>query len=206
MNFALLSAFIPTFFFVSITPGMCMTLALTLGMSIGYKRTLWMMLGELVGVAVVSVAAVIGIAAVMLNYPMLFISFKILGATYLVYLGIQMWRSRGKLSLSAETGPVSRANNWQLIMQGFITAIANPKGWAFMISLLPPFIDKSAPLPPQLLLLVGIILISEFVCMTLYATGGKGLKRLLGQSQNVRRLNRIAGSLMIGVGIWLFFS
>ncbi|AUJ37326.1 LysE family translocator [Vibrio vulnificus] len=206
MNFALLSAFIPTFFFVSITPGMCMTLALTLGMSIGYKRTLWMMLGELVGVAVVSVAAVVGIAAVMLNYPMLFISFKILGATYLVYLGIQMWRSRGKLSLSAETGPVSRANNWQLIMQGFITAIANPKGWAFMISLLPPFIDKSAPLPPQLLLLVGIILISEFVCMTLYATGGKGLKRLLGQSQNVRRLNRIAGSLMIGVGIWLFFS
>ncbi|HAS6195538.1 TPA: LysE family transporter [Vibrio vulnificus] len=206
MNFALLSAFIPTFFFVSITPGMCMTLALTLGMSIGYKRTLWMMLGELVGVAVVSVAAVVGIAAVMLNYPMLFISFKILGATYLVYLGIQMWRSRGKLSLSAETDPVSRANNWQLIMQGFITAIANPKGWAFMISLLPPFIDKSAPLPPQLLLLVGIILISEFVCMTLYATGGKGLKRLLGQSQNVRRLNRIAGSLMIGVGIWLFFS
>ncbi|ELX4207343.1 LysE family translocator [Vibrio vulnificus] len=206
MNFALLSAFIPTFFFVSITPGMCMTLALTLGMSIGYKRTLWMMLGELVGVALVSVAAVVGIAAVMLNYPMLFISFKILGATYLVYLGIQMWRSRGKLSLSAETGPVSRANNWQLIMQGFITAIANPKGWAFMISLLPPFINKSAPLPPQLLLLVGIILISEFVCMTLYATGGKGLKRLLGQSQNVRRLNRIAGSLMIGVGIWLFFS
>lgn len=206
MNFALLSAFIPTFFFVSITPGMCMTLALTLGMSIGYKRTLWMMLGELVGVAVVSVAAVVGIAAVMLNYPMLFISFKILGATYLVYLGIQMWRSHGKLSLSAETGPVSRANNWQLIMQGFITAIANPKGWAFMISLLPPFIDKSAPLPPQLFLLVGIILISEFVCMTLYATGGKGLKRLLGQSQNVRRLNRIAGSLMIGVGIWLFFS
>ncbi|HAS6043042.1 TPA: LysE family transporter [Vibrio vulnificus] len=206
MNFALLSAFIPTFFFVSITPGMCMTLALTLGMSIGYKRTLWMMLGELVGVAVVSVAAVVGIAAVMLNYPMLFISFKILGATYLVYLGIQMWRSRGKLSLSAETGPVSRANNWQLIMQGFITAIANPKGWAFMISLLPPFIDKNAPLPPQLFLLVGIILISEFVCMTLYATGGKGLKRLLGQSQNVRRLNRIAGSLMIGVGIWLFFS
>ncbi|ELP6739488.1 LysE family translocator [Vibrio vulnificus] len=206
MNFALLSAFIPTFFFVSITPGMCMTLALTLGMSIGYKRTLWMMFGELVGVAAVSVAAVVGIAAVMLNYPMLFISFKILGATYLVYLGIQMWRSRGKLSLSAETGPVSRANNWQLIMQGFITAIANPKGWAFMISLLPPFIDKSAPLPPQLFLLVGIILISEFVCMTLYATGGKGLKRLLGQSQNVRRLNRIAGSLMIGVGIWLFFS
>lgn len=206
MNIALLSAFIPTFFFVSITPGMCMTLALTLGMSIGYKRTLWMMLGELAGVAVVSVAAVLGIAAIMLNYPLLFVSFKILGATYLVYLGLQMWRSRGKLSLSADTSSVQAGSNWQLILQGFVTAIANPKGWAFMISLLPPFIDKSAPLTPQLLLLVGIILISEFVCMTLYATGGKGLKRLLGQSHNVRRLNRVAGSLMMGVGVWLFFS
>lgn len=54
MNTALLGMFIPTFFFVSITPGMCMTLALTLGMSVGYKRTLWMMAGELVGVGLVA--------------------------------------------------------------------------------------------------------------------------------------------------------
>ncbi|KYN80720.1 threonine transporter RhtB [Vibrio cidicii] len=206
MNLALLSAFIPTFFFVSITPGMCMTLALSLGMSIGYKRTLWMMIGELAGVALVSVSAVIGIAAIMLNYPMLFVSFKVLGALYLIYLGAQMWRSKGKLALSGDGNPVMVGGNWNLVMQGFITAIANPKGWAFMISLLPPFIDQSAPLTPQLMLLVGIILISEFVCMTLYATGGKGLKRILGKSQNVRTLNRIAGSLMVGVGIWLFFS
>ncbi|KJR21298.1 threonine transporter RhtB [Vibrio navarrensis] len=206
MNLALLSAFVPTFFFVSITPGMCMTLALSLGMSIGYKRTLWMMIGELAGVALVSVSAVIGIAAIMLNYPMLFVSFKVLGALYLIYLGVQMWRSKGKLALSGDGSPVTVGGNWNLVMQGFITAIANPKGWAFMISLLPPFIDQSAPLTPQLMLLVGIILISEFVCMTLYATGGKGLKRILGKSQNVRTLNRIAGSLMVGVGIWLFFS
>ncbi|KYN24120.1 threonine transporter RhtB [Vibrio cidicii] len=206
MNLALLSAFIPTFFFVSITPGMCMTLALSLGMSIGYKRTLWMMIGELAGVALVSVSAVIGIAAIMLNYPMLFVSFKVLGALYLIYLGVQMWRSKGKLALSGDGSPVMVGGNWNLVIQGFITAIANPKGWAFMISLLPPFIDQSAPLTPQLILLVGIILISEFVCMTLYATGGKGLKRILGKSQNVRTLNRIAGSLMVGVGIWLFFS
>ncbi|GAL13268.1 putative threonine efflux protein [Vibrio astriarenae] len=75
-----------------------MTLALTLGMSIGYRRTLWMMVGELAGVAVVSIAAVLGIAAIMLNYPWLFVGFKFLGGTYLLYLGIQMWRSKGKLA------------------------------------------------------------------------------------------------------------
>ncbi|WP_428776186.1 LysE family translocator [Vibrio sp.] len=205
MNTALLGMFIPTFFFVSITPGMCMTLALTLGMSVGYRRTLWMMAGELVGVAVVSVAAVLGIAAVMLNYPWLFIGFKTVGAGYLFYLGVQMWRSRGKLALNFET-QTSTKGDWDLVVQGFVTAIANPKGWAFMISLLPPFIDQSQPLTAQLVLLVSIILISEFVCMTLYATGGKGLKRVLGHAENVRVLNRVAGSLMMGVGIWLFVS
>ncbi len=206
MNTALLGMFIPTFFFVSITPGMCMTLALTLGMTIGYKRTLWMMIGELVGVAVVSVSAVVGIAAVMLTYPWLFTVLKSLGACYLFYLGVQMWLSRGKLAINVDNAEQHKGSNYELIAQGFVTAIANPKGWAFMISLLPPFIDQSASLTPQLMFLVSIILVSEFVCMTLYATGGKGLKHALGKTQNVRMMNRISGSLMMAVGVWLFLS
>jgi threonine/homoserine/homoserine lactone efflux protein len=206
MNTALLGMFIPTFFFVSITPGMCMTLALTLGMSVGYKRTLWMMAGELVGVGLVAVAAVLGIAAVMLNYPWLFVALKLIGGGYLFYLGVQMWRSRGKLAINVEQQNSAPQSDWDLVVQGFVTAIANPKGWAFMISLLPPFIDQNAALTPQLIVLVSIILLFEFICMTLYATGGKGLKRLLGQSQNVRLMNRIAGTLMMGVGVWLLAS
>ncbi|MCG6284839.1 LysE family translocator [Vibrio diabolicus] len=206
MNLALLSMFIPTFFFVSITPGMCMTLALTLGMSIGYRRTLWMMIGELVGVALVSVSAVLGIAAIMLNYPWMFIALKFIGGGYLLYLGVEMWRSRGKLAINVDNLETSRSGNVALIMQGFVTAIANPKGWAFMISLLPPFIDQNAALAPQLIVLVSIILLFEFICMSLYATGGKGLKRVLGQSKNVRLMNRIAGTLMMGVGVWLLLS
>lgn len=183
-----------------------MTLALTLGMSVGYKRTLWMMAGELVGVGLVAVAAVLGIAAVMLNYPWLFVSLKLIGGGYLFYLGVQMWRSRGKLAINVEQQDAAPQSDWDLVVQGFVTAIANPKGWAFMISLLPPFIDQNAALTPQLIVLVSIILLFEFICMTLYATGGKGLKRLLGQSQNVRLMNRIAGTLMMGVGVWLLAS
>ena len=54
LDVSLLMVFIPTFFFVSVTPGMCMTLAMTLGMSIGLKRTFYMMIGELLGVAIVT--------------------------------------------------------------------------------------------------------------------------------------------------------
>ncbi|WP_413478872.1 LysE family translocator [Vibrio hibernica] len=202
LDYALLTAFIPTFFFVSITPGMCMTLALTLGMSIGVKRTLWMMTGELVGVAVVATAAVIGVAAIMLNYPSLFTILKWIGGAYLIWIGINMWRNKGKMSLNLDNQqqPTQRL---QLMSQGFITAIANPKGWAFMISLLPPFINIDKSVSHQMIVLIGIILCTEFISMLAYATGGKSLRLFLSKGNNVRFLNRIAGTLMIAVGIWL---
>lgn len=50
VSLGMLSVFVPTFFLVSLTPGMCMTLAMVLGMTQGVRRTLWMMAGELVGV------------------------------------------------------------------------------------------------------------------------------------------------------------
>lgn len=69
---SLLLIFIPTWLLVSISPGLCMSLAMTLGMTVGYKKTLWMMLGELIGVAVVGILSVIGVAQFILAYPDVF--------------------------------------------------------------------------------------------------------------------------------------
>jgi threonine/homoserine/homoserine lactone efflux protein len=198
MSTALLWALIPTFFFVSVTPGMCMTLALTLGMTVGIRRTMWMMLGELIGVGLVAVLVVIGVAALIVQYPELFVVLKILGGGYLLYLGIQLWRSRGKMAL--DLGGIPKyTGRWQLASQGFITAIANPKGWAFFIALLPPFLDPSLPLPSQLTVLLSVILSLEALSLLIYAMGGKGLSKVLQKSGNVRLMNRIAGSMMMGV-------
>ncbi|WP_211275961.1 LysE family translocator [Thalassospira mesophila] len=210
MELSLLAAFVPTAFFVSITPGLCMTLALTMGMTIGVRKTMWMMAGELMGVAIVAVSSALGVAAIMLQYPAVFAIFKYVGGGYLAYLGVQMWRSRGRMALSfdaaASIAPGKTATPAALATQGFVTAIANPKGWAFMISLLPPFIHIGQPVMPQLSALVAILLVMELICLILYASGGKSLRHFLEKSGNVRILNRIAGTLMIGVGIWLATS
>lgn len=189
---------------VSATPGMCMTLALTLGMTIGLKRTLWMMLGELIGVAIVSVLAVVGVASVMLNYPSVFAIFKYLGGGYLAYLGVQLWLSDPILNVQQSSDKNFSPSH--LAMQGFVSAIANPKGWAFTVSLLPPFINSQLPLAPQLSVLVMIILVSEFAFMILYATGGRTLKKILAGSRQVALVNRTSGSVMILVGFWLAFG
>lgn len=179
-----------------------MTLAMTLGMSIGVRNTLWMMLGELLGVAIVAILAVIGVSSVMLKFPQIFSVLKLIGAAYLFYIGVNMWRSKGKLAISntVKTGTI---NKKQLFNQGLVTAIANPKGWAFMVSLLPPFINPNLPFTVQLTVLVVVILVSEFSCMLLYATGGKTLGKLLTQGDNVKKLNKISGTLMILVALWL---
>ena len=179
-----------------------MTLALSMGMSIGLKKTFYMMYGELLGVGFVATSSVIGVATIMLNYPTIFTILKYAGGAYLIYLGVSMWMSRGKMALNLE-GYNFNVSKKNLALQGFITAIANPKGWAFFIALLPPFIDEKLAFAPQLSVLILLILLLEFSCLIIYASGGSGLRKLLQNSSNVKLLNKIAGTMMILIGIWL---
>jgi len=206
ISLAVLAVFIPTFFFVSITPGMCMTLAMTMGMTIGVRRTLWMMIGELIGVGLVAALSVLGVATVMLKYPDVFSVFKYLGGGYLGYLGIQLWQSKGKMALNHDGSHNFDVSRKELAIQGFVTAVANPKGWAFFVALLPPFIDVERAMAPQLIVLLSLILLLELSCLLIYAAGGKTVSHLLQHSENVRLVNRLAGTLMIGVGCWLAFG
>ena len=183
-----------------------MTLAMTLGMTIGVRRTVWMMMGELVGVASVVLATLAGVATIMLNHPELFFLFKIVGGMYLAFLGIQLWQSKGAMAISQDIQTPLLVSRKQLAIQGFVTAVANPKGWAFFIALLPPFIDYQQPIQSQVFILLVIILVLEFVCLCIYASGGRMLSRFLQNRANVKTLNKIAGSLMIGVAVWLAFG
>lgn len=202
-DLATLFIFIPTFFFVSITPGMCMSLSMTLGMTVGIKRTFWMMLGEVIGVALVAVLSLVGVASIFIAYPNAFIVFKWVGGAYLLFIGIKLYFTPVHISLDKSATLLKRS---QLIIQGFVTAIANPKGWAFMIALLPPFIDPNKSFSIQTGAFVTIIMLSEFICMCIYASGGKSLNAFLNKSDQRQWVNRIGGALLAMVGIWLALS
>jgi threonine/homoserine/homoserine lactone efflux protein len=197
-----LIAFGASFFLVALSPGLCMTLAMSLGISIGARRTLWMMAGELTGIALVGASAVLGVAALVLKAPTVFAVFKWIGAAYLLYMGWQTWRA-APLRPENLPGGDRRRTRSSLIAQGFITAVANPKAWAFFVALLPPFVDRSRPVAPQLLALLALMLIIEFTCLQIYAHGGMALSEQLHRRGKARWLNHIAGGLMVGVGVWL---
>ena len=202
LSASVLLVFVPTFAVVSLTPGMCMTLALTLGMSQGFRRVLWMIGGVLLGVGIVATSSAIGVAAVLLKHPDLFLFLKIIGGSYLIYSGYMLWRAGGVL-LHPSCARKTQTPSLALFGQGFIVAISNPKAWAFFIALLPPFIAYDRPLALQVSVLVGIILLIECCALMLYALGGRTLRSVLQQEKRVKVFNRSVGVLMVGVGIWL---
>jgi threonine/homoserine/homoserine lactone efflux protein len=197
-----LLAFAASYFLVALSPGLCMTLAMSLGISIGVRRSLWMMFGELAGIALVGACAVFGVAALLLNAPTAFAILKWVGAAYLFYMGWQTWRS-APLRPEQLAGDGSLRSRSSLALQGFVTAASNPKAWAFFVALLPPFVDRSRALAPQLPVLLALMLVIEFACMLIYAYGGRALSEQLHRRGKARWLNRIAGALMVMVGCWL---
>lgn len=201
MDTTRLLAFCGSFFLIAMSPGLCMTLAMSLGISIGVRRTLWMMLGELAGIALVGASAMAGVAALLLAAPQVFTAFKLVGALYLFWTA---WRTWNAATSALTARPAATATG--LCAQGFITAVANPKAWAFMAALLPPFIDTRAPLGPQMALLLALMMIIEFVCLLIYAQGGRALSDLLIKRGQAQWLNRISAVLMASVAIWLIAS
>ncbi len=203
IDLSILVVFIPTFFSVSFLPGLCMTMAMTMGMTVGLRRSFYMMWGELLGVGLVSASAVLGISALMLHFPLLFMILRLGGGGYLIFLGIKMWRDRGRFELDQRLHKMNTTSAKALMAQGFVTAMSNPKAWAFMVSLLPPFINSTKPLLPQLSILLLLILVIEFICLVIYAGSGSTLRIFLEKSGHLRFMNKITGTLLVGLGFWL---
>jgi len=169
MSTDLLWIFIPTIAAISLTPGMCMTLAFTVGLSQGYRHTLWMMWGELAGVATVVVTCVVLLGWIQALPKAYFNLLALIGGTYLLWVAYRLWTAPARFE-QGEGQP--RVTPTALLALGYTTAVMNPKGWGFMIALLPGFMSPSETLPQQLMVFLGVILPSEFLSMSLYASGG----------------------------------
>jgi len=197
----LFGLFVVTIAAVSLTPGMCMTLAFSLGLSQGYRKTLWMMAGEMTGVIVVVSSTVYLLGWLLRLDPMWFNALALAGAVYLLWIARQLWLADPAL---AEQRTADTLTPMSLAVLGFTTAIMNPKGWAFMVALLPGFMDGEKALFPQLALFLSVMLTTEFISLSLYAGGGRWLRQFLGEGARLGVLNKVAASLMVGVSILVF--
>ena len=200
MSADLILLFIPTIAAISFTPGLCMTLAFTLGLSIGYRRTLWMMGGELTGVATVFGATFWSLGWLLSRDVIYFQIISLIGGTYLLYLAVRLFNETPE-QVEARNLESTRAS--ALALLGFVTAVSNPKGWAFLLALLPGFVAANTPLLPQFAIMLAIMLTTEFFSMTAYATGGQWLAMRLSNTQGLLNANRVAASMLGLAALWV---
>ncbi|WJH39721.1 LysE family translocator [Aliirhizobium terrae] len=200
----MLTKAIPVLLSVSLLPGLCMLLSLNLGLRLGVGRTLWMMAGELCGVALIALLVLLGISAVLLDNPLAYRAMTVFGSGYLVYVGACVMLSG---DVQADQELASAANSPAALARlGFIVAASNPKAWILYAAMLPAFLLPGRPLMPQAIQLTALLVVIELVSLLLYASGGHGLRFLLARREIGRVINITLGLLIIISGVALLAS
>ena len=127
---------------------------------------------------------------------------KILGGIYLIYLGVQSWRS-GSFEIKKNT---SRKGNIAEFVTGYLISMVNPKVIVFYIAILPNFIDLnnlSLMIASQIIIIAFIGLMAGISVINL---GASKIKDKLESSDSNAYINKIVGSIMMLAGIWLALS
>lgn len=161
--------FIITIACVSFLPGLCMNLALSLGLSVGFKNTLYMMFGELLSLLLVILLCAYSLSFIA-QYELFFKIFKILSSIFLLYIAYTLLKAK----FAEAECVISNKAKFVLFVQGFMATISNPKAWIFMLSILPKFISLS-----NIYILSAIILLIEFSALCTYALGGYAFRFFL---------------------------
>lgn len=195
-------AFFAASWIISLSPGSAAVLSLGHGLAYGVRHTSVTIAGMGLGLALVLLVAGAGVGALLLASSVAFTVVKVLGAAYLIWLGLQQWRS--PVSLDSKAGEPAPAQALpsarQRFATGFLTNATNPKGIVFMVAVLPQFIDAHRPLWLQLgLLLVTSVAIEVFV-MHGYALLASRAQRWLSTAKARRTQNRVFGGVLMAMG------
>lgn len=189
------------FFPISFTPGPNMLLALSFGMSVGYKRTLCLIFGGVMGfLCVVSVCGA-GIGAIFARNELLFKIFMCLCAVYLGYLAFKIWHKAQNVKFhSANISTKFKA----LFLYGLTSCLSNAKSWACFVAILPAFLDKNDPLNIQFALIIFIALLIELVNMSIYTLGGIMLRTVL--VKHAILLQKISASFLALIAVFMLVT
>lgn len=185
---------------LSLSPGPNGLLALTHGAIHGRRRTLFTIAGGALGFVLLIGLSMFGIGALLSASAQALGVLKWLGGAYLVYLGIQVWRSP-PVGSGLQTGAGPARSNWSLGQQGFLAAVSNPKALLFFAAFLPQFIDPTRGLFGQFVLMAGTFAVVEVLTEWLIASLAHRVRPWL---QRVgRRFNQVCGGVFVLIGALL---
>jgi homoserine/homoserine lactone efflux protein len=198
MNQTSYFAFIIAATALAIVPGPTVTVIIANSLKYGTRAGLMNVLGTQVGVLIWLGIAALGLGAAIRYMGVWFDLLRYVGAAYLVWLGVKLFRSKGDLAFAAE-----RARpNGSFMLQGLVVILSNPKMLVLFGALIPPFIPQGADVMQSTLKLgitfAAIALLGDSTYALLAGSVGKWLSR-----KRLRWLEVVSGSCLIGGAAWM---
>ena len=187
---------------IALSPGSGAVLSMSHGLQYGVRQASATIAGLQIGLAFILIVAGAGVGALLVASATAFTVVKVLGAGYLVWLGIKQWRApvHGGQALDGVAAAAPTLTLRQRVTMGALTNATNPKGIVFMVAVLPQFIDPKRPLALQLAILLVTTLAVDTLVMHGYALIAARLRALLRSASARRAQNRVFGGVLMGMG------
>ena len=184
---------------LSLSPGPNSLLALTHGALHGRRKALYTIFGGALGFTIVIALSMFGIGALLAASLVWLTVMKWVGGAYLVWLGIQVWRSP-PIGIDVGGAAEPRAG-WSLFRQGALSALTNPKGILFFVAFLPQFIDPARSLWVQFVVMAGTFAATEIATELFIACMAHRISPWLRRVG--RRFNQACGGVFVAIGVAL---
>ncbi|MCB5293205.1 LysE family translocator [Arthrobacter sp. SO3] len=174
-------------------------------LALGRRGGLLSVLGNAAGELLQIAAVALGVGVVLAQSVLLFSTVKFAGAAYLIYLGIQAIRHRGRVPTAA--GEPRPASTWQILRQGFIVGATNPKSIVFFVAVLPQVVDySSGGIPLQLATLGALFLAIALASDSGWALiAGTARHWFASSPRRIAALGTTGGVMMVALGGTLAF-
>lgn len=184
-------------------PGPAVVLTINNAIQKGLLKTFAGIFGVALAILLVATISATSLGIILASSAMAFSLIKIVGAVYLVYLGIKMWRSKASSNVKMN---VQESSLLKCFMEGFFVSITNPKAVVFFMSIFPQFIDLKQEYAPQFVLLALTFSALVVVIHTIYAVSASLTKSKIASQKGSALLNKISGGIFVGFGVGLAAS
>ncbi|MBD8876244.1 LysE family translocator [Roseibium polysiphoniae] len=194
MTLELYSAYVIATLIVLAIPGPTIMLVVSYALAQGRKSASASVLGVGLGDATAAAASLLGLGAILATSAYMFDILKWVGAIYLFWIGIKMWRNRPE---ALEPHQVAEAPARKVFLHAYVVTALNPKGIVFFMAFLPHFIAPDAAVAPQLFLLGATFVVLGVLNAAVYALAASAVGNRMRSPAFMRLVNRIGGGFLM---------
>jgi homoserine/homoserine lactone efflux protein len=209
MSFHTWLLFAAAYLLTTISPGPNVLLVIRNSVRYGSRGAAASVAGNLLAQGVVVALVALGVGAALVALPPLFVAMKVLGAAYLMYLGIRQLRSARKTQATQTAQPAAAASpayafdSRKVFREALLVSGSNPKTMIFLSAFMPQFIDHERGLAEQFIVMYLTIAVTVALVHAIYSFGVRGIHKRVGASRWIAAIKRGSGLVFVALGIKL---